>query len=68
MRAFGVVVGPPSRDQITGLDQVAKQGIVQKLVAHPAIDGEDGPAPEKGPYTGPTLQKEHSLEPSHRGP
>ncbi len=63
-----VVVGGPGADCGTGMGHVAEHSLVQKLIAHTAVDGEDGPAPEKGPYTGPILQKEHSHEPSHRGP
>ena len=68
MWAVVIVVVAPSRDQIPGVAQVGEQMLVEALVAQTAVDGEDGPAPEKGPYTGPTLQKEHSHEPSHRGP
>lgn len=31
--------------------------VIQQFIAQLAVDGEDGPAPDKGPYTGPTLQK-----------
>ena len=68
VRAFGVVILAPGRERDAGMVQGREQGLVQKLVPQAAVDGEDGPAPEKGPYTGPTLQKEHSHEPSHRGP
>ena len=64
----GVVVGDPVGNELAGMGKVAEQRLIQEFVPHPAVDGEDGPAPEKGPYTGPTLQKEHSHEPSHRGP
>ena len=68
MRPLGVVMDAPSLDLLAGVAQRAEPVLVQALVAEPAVDGEDGPAPEKGPYTGPALQKEHSDEPSHRGP
>ena len=68
MRAFGVVVGGPCGDHDAGMCQVAEHGLIERLIAYPTVDGEDGPAPEKGPYTGPILQKEHTHEPSHRGP
>ncbi|MBN2742107.1 MAG: hypothetical protein JXR35_14520, partial [Rhodobacteraceae bacterium] len=60
-----VVVITPRRDQTAGMTQVGEQMLVEAFVPEVAIDGEDGPAPEKGPYTGPTLQKEHSHEPSY---
>ena len=68
MGAVMVVVNAPSRDQLSGMAQIGEQVLVEALVAKAPIDGEDGPAPEMGPYTGPTLQKENFHEPSHRGP
>ncbi len=68
MWAVVIVIDAPCRNHAAGMAQRREQVFVQALFAHPSIDGEDGPAPEKGPYTGPTLQKEHSHEPSHRGP
>ena len=37
MKAFGVVVGRPSRDQITGMGEISVPRFVEKLVAHPAV-------------------------------
>lgn len=68
VRAVVIVVVAPCRNQTAGMAQGWEQVFVQALIPQAAIDGEDGPAPEKGPYTGPILQKEHSHEPSHRGP
>lgn len=63
-----IVVGAPCRNHSAGMAQRREQVFVEALLAHAPVDGEDGPAPDKGPYTGPTLQKEHSHESSHRGP
>lgn len=68
MRALGVVVVAPAADLLAGMSQGAEPVQVQAFVAELTVDGEDGPAPDKGPYTGPILQKEHSHESSHRGP
>lgn len=46
------------------MNQVRVQAFRPELT----VDGEDGPAPEMGPYIGPILQKEYFHEPSHRGP
>lgn len=67
VRAFGIVVGSLGRDHHPRVGQVAEHGLVEKFIPQTSVEGEDGPAPEMGPYTGPTLQKEQS-EPSHRGP
>jgi hypothetical protein len=45
MRPFGVVVDPPFLDDLAGFVEVAEQVFVEALVAQPAVDGEDGPAP-----------------------
>jgi len=66
--SFGVVVRARGGQRDAGMVQGREERLVQQLVPQPAVDGEDGPAPEKGPYAGPTLQKEQSHEPSHRGP
>ena len=68
MGAVMVVVFSPRRDQAAGMAQVGEQVLVEAFVPEAAIDGEDGPAPDQGPYIGPILQKEYSHEPSHRGP
>lgn len=68
MGAVMVVVVAPCRNQMAGMAQGWEQVLVQALVPEAAVDGEDGPAPEMRPYTGPTLQKENFHEPSHRGP
>ena len=68
MRPDRVVIIAPKRQLPAGVVQSIEDLLVQDFVAQAAIDGEDGPAPEKGPYTGPILQKEHTHEPSHRGP
>ena len=38
MGSFGVVVSDPGADQFAGMGQVAEQGLVQKLVAQPAVE------------------------------
>jgi hypothetical protein len=38
VRAFGVLVGHPSRDQIAGIGESSEQRFVEKLVAHPAVE------------------------------
>lgn len=63
-----VVVVAPEGQFAAAISQAVEDFLVQAFVAQAAVDGEDGPAPEKGPYTGPILQKEHTHEPSHRGP
>ena len=68
MWSLGVVIDPPVFDDLSGFGEIAEDMLIQTLISQSAIDGEDGPAPEMGPYTGPTLQKEHFHEPSHRGP
>lgn len=68
MWAVMVEVCTPCRHQCAGMAQAVEQMFIQAFVGHRPVDGEDGPAPEMGPYTGPTLQKEHFHEPSHRGP
>lgn len=68
MRSVVIVVVLPFLDLFTGMSQRGEQRLVEKLVPEASVDGEGGPAPETGPYSGPTLQKEHSHEPSHRGP
>lgn len=37
----GVVIGDPSLDQVAGMGQVPEQGLVQKLVSHPAVEAFD---------------------------
>lgn len=58
--AFCVTVLSPGRECGAGMVQGREQRLVRELVRPPSIDREDGPAPEKGPYTCPSLQKEHS--------
>ena len=41
MGPSGVGVGHPSRDQITGMGEVAERRFVQELVPHPAIEAFD---------------------------
>ena len=38
MQAFGIVGVDPAGDRFTGMAEVEEQGLVQKLVAHPAIE------------------------------
>ncbi len=57
VRALLVVIIGPIRDLCPGMIEAEEQALIEQLVPHPAVDGEDGPAPDKGPYTGPTLQK-----------
>jgi hypothetical protein len=38
MRALGVVVGGPVNDHNTRMSQVAEHGIIEQLVAHPAVE------------------------------
>ena len=40
---FGVIVGDPGSDQVAGMGDVAEQGLVQKLVPHPAVEAFDEP-------------------------
>ncbi len=37
----GVVIGNPSGDDLPSLIEIEKQAFVEKLVAHPAIEGFD---------------------------
>ena len=55
MRPDVVVVVSPERQLAPGILQAVEHLLVQELVAQAAVDGEDGPAPEKVPYAGPTL-------------
>lgn len=41
MRAFGVVVGGPSRDHDAGMRQVAEHGLIEQLIAHPPVEAFD---------------------------
>lgn len=68
MRSDLIVVVSPKRQFSADVIESVENLLIQQLVSQTPIDGEDGPAPEKGPYTGPTLQKEHFHEPSRRGP
>ena len=68
MGAMVIEIVTPRLDQLPGVAQVCEQVLVEALVSQAAVDGEDGPAPEKGPYAGPTLQKELSHDPSRHWP
>ncbi len=57
VRPRGVEILHPFRDGAAGMVEAKEEALVQEFIAHPPVDGEDGPAPDKGPYTGPTLQK-----------
>ena len=65
MGSLMVVVFAPCRNQMASMVQAGEEVLVQALVPEPSIDGEDGPAPEKGPYDGPTLQEELSHDPNY---
>ena len=42
----GVVVGDPGADELAGVIEIDEQAFIEKLVAHPAIEGfEVWPAP-----------------------
>lgn len=43
MRALGVIVAHPSRDQIAGMGEIAEQCFVEKLIPHPAVEAFDKP-------------------------
>ena len=68
MRAFCVVIDSPVFDDFTRLADAGEPVLVQTFIPEAPIDGEDGPAPEKGLYAGPTLQKELSHDPSRYWP
>src|SRR5690606_41837085 len=38
MRALGIVGVDPAGDRFTGMAEVEEQGLVQKFVAHPAVE------------------------------
>lgn len=63
-----VVVVALRLDQVAGVAQIGEQVLIEAFVTQPSIDGEDGPAPETGPYAGPTLQKELSHDPNRHWP
>jgi len=44
VRPLEIVVGNPIRDLGASIVKFEEQGLVEQFVAHPAIDGEDGPA------------------------
>ena len=52
-----VEVLTPVFDHDLRLLQRVEDFTIKQFIAQLAVDGEDGPAPDKGPYTGPTLQK-----------
>ena len=41
MRPSDVVIGDPGSDDLPSLVEIEKQALVEKLVAHPAIEGFD---------------------------
>ena len=41
MRPRGVVVGDPSADELASLIKIGEQALVEKLVAHSAVEGLD---------------------------
>ena len=41
MRPHGIVVGGPCVDELAGLTKIDEQAFVQKLIAHPAVEGFD---------------------------
>lgn len=45
MRLPEIVIVDPVGDLGAGAAKIEEQGLVEQLIAHPAIDGEDGPAP-----------------------
>lgn len=63
-----IVVLPPVLDDGSRLGQIGKEAFIQIFVPQPAVDGEDGPAPEKGQYAGPTYKRSIPNDPNHRGP
>ena len=68
MRSFQIVVDPPVFDDVPGMAIAAEQVFVEAFISKPAVDGEDGPAPEKGQYAGPTYKRSIPNDPNHRGP
>ena len=53
----GVEVSAPLLDQNLGVLQAVENFGAEEFVPEPGVNGEDGPAPEKGPYNGPTQHK-----------
>ena len=41
VRPGGVVISDPSVDELAGLIEIDEQALIEKLVAHPAVEGLD---------------------------
>jgi hypothetical protein len=52
MWAFCVIVSCPGGDHDPCMGPITEHGFVEQFITHATVDGEDGPAPEKGPYDG----------------
>ena len=57
MGADLVVMPPPSLNGPASLGQTGEPVLVETFIPELAVDGEDGPAPENGPYVGLTSSR-----------